>query len=54
MVYELQNHDGGLKKGVFSNKYLLGGGSFVLNIRQRVKLIFFMHFFELQPGLAFI
>lgn len=30
------------------------GGSLVLNIRQKVKLIFFMHFFELQPGLAFI
>lgn len=30
------------------------GKSLVLNIRQKVKLIFFMHFFELQPGLAFI
>ena len=31
-----------------------GEKSLVLNIRQKVKLIFFMHFFELQPGLAFI
>lgn len=30
------------------------GGVLVLNIRQKVKLIFFMHFFEFQPGLAFI
>lgn len=53
---ELQNLDWGLVKDVFSSKYLLGGGgeSLVLNIRQKVKLIFFMHFFELQPGLAFI
>lgn len=28
--------------------------SLVLNIRQKVKLIFFMHVFELQLGLAFI
>lgn len=30
------------------------GGSLVSNIRQKVKLIFFMRFFEFQPGLAFI
>lgn len=28
------------------------GKSLALNIRQKVKLVLFMHFFELQPGLA--
>lgn len=51
---------GSLGGGIFSSKYLLvcvgwgGGGSLVSNIRQKVKLIFFMRFFEFQPGLAFI
>lgn len=34
--------------------FLLREKSVVLNIRQKVKLIFFMLFFELQPGLALI
>lgn len=51
----LQIHEWELMKDVFIKAAnICWGKSLVLNRRQKVKLIFFMHFFELQPGLAFI
>lgn len=42
---------GGLWRHVFSNKYLLGR-NLVVNVRQKVKPIFFMRGLEVQPGLT--
>lgn len=52
MVYSSEITTGSLWR-TFSAAHACWGKSLVLNIRQKVKLILFMHFFELQPGLAF-